>query len=143
MIVITTNAGEVAKNINRITIRIPQKAEEGLEELAKYAQAEYKRELTLQRLKWTGLLHMSIQATKIKNDTYGIMMADYGIYLDRAAPHVVSPFRYPELESWCLDKLGFVPKALTVKPHPWLAKPTKKVTDRAKFIVENKIKEVR
>lgn len=133
--------------LGRFATQIPKAGMKDLEEIAKSARREMRRELTLQKINWTHTLWQNIRIQRIGKSGFGIFVPLYGIQLDTMSPHWVSVKRRAHLglgtsltiEDWIRSKGRGAFKQKTkgrrkiyVRPHKWIDRSVRRATLKAR-----------
>jgi len=75
---------------------------------------------------WTGKTVEGIKAEKESMGNHNIQVPLSGVYLDSMRPHWINVLPGRKIRDWVqtkqgvFDNLGGIPRALYVKPHPWI-----------------------
>lgn len=127
--------GEVEKMMTGFQVNIPKAVDMDAKDIMNRLKQNLK--LASMDVRWMGLLESSIGYNKTKEGEYIMTMKRYGRALDEMKPHIVKVEGKPVLEQWAEQKLGFIPRYLYVKPHPWIAEGIKDTRKEVKEATEN------
>lgn len=107
--------------------------------VSKIVKTNLQNELMRQDLIWKGRLLKSIQVRR-RGNINQVTALGYGIMLDRMRPHWVSLKRGRNITKWARDKIGKpIPRAIFVRPHPWINRPVAQGLRNTNRIVTHEI----
>jgi len=108
---------------------LPKAEEESIKKFAQICRDFIKQEIVSQQITWTKRMWQYTQVRKRKNG-YVISMPKYAAALEKMRTHWVSlnkPGR-ENLQKWAQDKLGYVPRAIQVRAHPFIRPAMRKAS---------------
>ena len=113
-------AQEFVVKMNRLQTRYPQAGRNGMRNWGKDLERFMK--LSTKSHDFDGTLTNSIQWRQTPRGNIGnLFMVQHGIFLDRMRTHFVNHIRpNSKLGRWTLEHLGFVPRELKVRKHPFI-----------------------
>lgn len=98
--------------------------------------------LSQKGLIWEGQLYDSIISRR-RGNISRVTMRNYGFALDHMEPHFVSLKPGRKISRWAKDKFGLpqrqLPRAIYVRPHPWLRNPIAQALRNTDRIVKQEI----
>jgi hypothetical protein len=109
----------IRDDLGRIMTSLPKAVRKDTQSVANVFSKELRREIKARRLIWNWTLYNSTKPIMKKNG-YDIKLPKYAFYLDSMQPHWVGVYDKPELKDWASEKLGFIPRYMYVKPHPFI-----------------------
>ena len=147
---ISVDTKKVENMLNGYQRTIPRAGRKATKKIAGMYAAFYFAQFSRSRISpFTGHAYTRVESqinnpTKLSKDSYGVVIPQYMVWLDKMEPHWVSLKRGRSITLWAKKKLGYVPRALMVHPHPWIKqahiRAGKNVRTIAEFEINNAIK---
>lgn len=143
---IDARAKEAINLINNIKVKVPKEIDEGGFEFAELNQRNLRAQLTRNRTIWRRKLWASIQARRLSKNRSIVVMANYGVWLDRARPHWVKLKRGRNIHKWAMKKgspglkaAAKAQRSIYVRPHPFIDEAYAKSLTRLPVILQRRL----
>lgn len=123
---ITIDTHKVTNLLNNYQRKLPRLAQKIPKRIASmyanfYLQALHRAKVTpFTGTSFMNLMKQEANPIRLGKSEYGVVVNQYLVALDRMRPHFVSLRRRPMLQRWAKLRLGFVPRKMIVRPHPWI-----------------------
>ena len=160
ILTITVDSKKVENMLNGYQRTLPEAADKAARKIASMYAEFYLQQMPLATgmtgrgiQPWTGqsfskLMGQVASPVKLGKGSYGVAVDKSLIMLDSMRPHYISLKRGRKITQWAKDtlypKLGYLPPAIIVRPHPWIRsaniKAGKNVRKMAEFEIDKAIR---